>query len=175
MDHNTGGSLARAGGTASRPKLQQPKPHSHFSFQLHSRHNTCSEGCTSSNHQSKNRSTKCRFRCTVQTQALRFSNQNVDGSEWTALSVSIGGVSRNPAVRDANWKIRVLRFRTSIRSARLFRCIDIAFTVLSGQPRAEYHAAGQTQPSIGTSRYRSLARSHLPCALSRWRLPWALL
>jgi len=40
IDHHTGGSPARAGGTASRPKLQQPKPHSHSSFYFHCQHNT---------------------------------------------------------------------------------------------------------------------------------------
>ena len=111
----------------------------------------------------------------LQTHALRISSRNVDDSEWTAITVSIGGVGRNPAVRDTCPRIRVLRFRISTRSARLLRWLETVFTLPSAQPRAESHSAGQTQPSVCTSPHRSPARPQPPCALSRLRLPSALL
>jgi len=69
-----------------------------------------------------------------QTHATPFSNRSVDHSEWTSIFVSIDGVGRNPAKRDAYRRIRVPRFGISVRNARLLRWLDLAFTVPSGQP-----------------------------------------
>ena len=35
------------------------------------------------------------------THAVPFSKRNVDDAEWTAITDSIGGVDRNPALQDA--------------------------------------------------------------------------